>query len=461
MSDGRAHAILGASSAERWMNCSASVALIAAYYASGGKPNNSRYAQEGTAAHNLGELALRLDVAPEFFLGQFMTVLGQLLEAEPDDWEDNEANPYFEIDDDMVDAVTTYTAAIAQINNELLVEFGMEPTHFLEAQFSLEKLYPGLFGTNDYSMLVVGRKLVVIDYKHGRGKVVEVRDNPQLLYYALGAIFKVCVTKADLPETIDIIIVQPRAAHRDGPVRKDTYTLAQLQGFAKELVAKAKKTEIPGQKPVPGSWCQFCNANGTTCMAPAEKAMELLEMSFEDLTEEETGLVPTAGQLIEKAAYKVGGLAEALKLVPILDGFARGLEAYAQHELENGRHIVDRDGIRTHKLVRRRSNRRWKREAEATIRQRVKDGVISREEAFTEKMKSPAQLEKTALGKKMVATISEKPPGGITLAFIDDARDEVVMNPFEDLTEDDLMIEGTVVGQLALPAPAEEDWDIL
>lgn len=461
MSDGRAHAILGASSAERWMNCSASVALIAAYYAAGGKPSNSRYAQEGTAAHNLGELSLRTDVAPAFFLGQFMSTMGELLEVEPDDWPDEETNPYFEIDDDMVEAVTTYTTAIAQINNELLVEFGMEPQHFLEAQFSLEKLYPGLFGTNDYSMLVVGKKLVVIDYKHGRGKVVEVKDNPQLLYYALGAIFKVCKTKGDLPETIDIIIVQPRAAHRDGPVRKDTYTLAQLQGFAKELVAKAKQTEIPGQKPIPGSWCQFCSANGTTCMAPAEKAMELLEMSFDDLTEEETGLVPTAGQLIERAAYKVGGLAEALKLVPILDGFARGLEAFAQHELENGRHILDRNGNRTHKLVRRRSNRRNKREAEAAVRLKIRDGVVTEDEVYTKKLKSPAQLEKTALGKKFVAVISEKPPGGITLAFIDDARDEIVMNPFDDLTEDDLMIEGTVVGQLALPAPAEEDWDIL
>ncbi len=461
MSDGRAHAILGASSAERWMNCAASVALIAAYYASGGKPSNSRFAQEGTAAHNLGELCLRTDVAPAFFLGQFMTTMGELLEVEPDEWPDEIANPYFEIDDDMVDAVTVYTTTIAEIDAKLKEEYGVEPIHFLEEQFTLERLYPGLFGTNDYSMLVVRKRLIVIDYKHGRGKVVEVKDNPQLLYYALGAIFKVCKTAADLPEFIDIYIVQPRAAHRDGPVRKDTYTLAQLQGFAKELVAKAKITEIPDQKPIPGSWCQFCNANGTTCMAPAEKAMELLEMSFEDLTEEEGSLIPTAGQMIERVAYKVGGLSEALKLVPILDGFARGLEAFAQHELENGRHIVDRDGNRTHKLVRRRSNRRWRREAEATIRQKVKDGVISREEAFTEKMKSPAQLEKTALGKKMVATISEKPPGGITLAFIDDARDEVEMNPFADLTEEDMMIEDTSFGQLALPAPSEEDWDIL
>lgn len=459
----RLHAVLGASSAERWMNCSASVHLSK----KAPRRPTSSFAQEGTAAHELAEMTLRMDVHPSFFEGQVITTRGEILEELPD--EIDPENLAFEIEADMIDAVALYHTTINEQYEFLRSVYGVDPIRFLEKSFNLSRLYPGMFGTNDYGLFVVGEMLIVIDYKHGRGKVVEVSRNAQLLYYALGAILEICKKTRHFPKTIRIMIVQPRAAHRDGPVRYEDYTLAEVQEFAKELVRKAKETERTDTKPVAGPWCQFCNANGATCHAVAEEARELVmtDDTFGDLTDEERGLPSlTVQEAVERTVALPGGLSRALTLAPMLDAYVRGVEAFAQHELENGRSIRDASGNKTHKLVRKRSNRRLKREvmmegeARLTadlIQEKIADGTITEGEAYTRKLKSPAQLEKTKLGKTFVAGLTEKPPGGLTLALIDDNRDEVEMNPFEDLTDEDMMIPG----QVMLPAPdAGSEWDI-
>ena len=50
----RLHAVLSASGASRWMNCTPSAQLEAKY----GVKTNSEYAAEGTLAHELAELLL-------------------------------------------------------------------------------------------------------------------------------------------------------------------------------------------------------------------------------------------------------------------------------------------------------------------------------------------------------------------------------------------------------------------
>lgn len=455
----RMHATLGASSAERWINCSASVRLIK----KAPRRPSSSYAQEGTAAHNLGEFSIKAGVPAIYFEGQYMTTRGELSDDEPElDPEDKE-NMAFEVDNDMHEAVQKYLDAIEEQADELRETYGVEPIRFLEKSFDLSRLYPGMFGSNDYGLFIVGAMLVVMDYKHGRGKVVEVKWNPQLLYYALGAIIAICRKKEHLPKIIRLVVAQPRAAHKDGPIRHADYTLEQVQGFAKDLVKAAKETERTDTIPVPGSWCQFCDANGVSCHAVREQARELVltDDSFSDLTQEEEGLPAiTTQQLIDRTLTLPGGLARALKLAPILDAYVRGIEAFAQHELENGRPILDERGEKTVKLVRKRANRRHRREARSSVEAKIAEGVVTFEEVFTVKLKSPAQLEKLkGLGKKFVATISEQPLGGITVADINDKRDEIEMNPFADLTDEDLMI-GEADFTIMSVKPADDEWDI-
>jgi hypothetical protein len=71
--------------------------------------------------------------------------------------------------------------------------------------------------------------ITVCDFKYGKNVAVEVEQNPQLIYYGLGAIFREMKAqkKKDLVKFIQdnnvhvrLMIVQPRAEHEDGPVRE-------------------------------------------------------------------------------------------------------------------------------------------------------------------------------------------------------------------------------------------------
>src|SRR3546814_4893751 len=85
-------------------------------------------------------------------------------------------------------------------------------------------------------------ELRVYDLKYGRGVPVEVERNSQELYYGLGATM---AEPGRLVNTVELVIVQPRAPHRDGPVRRWETTGMELLDWAVELVDAAKRTARP------------------------------------------------------------------------------------------------------------------------------------------------------------------------------------------------------------------------
>ncbi len=175
------HSKLGASSASMWMNCPGSVRLCA------GIPNTpSKYTSLGTAAHELGERCLLDGTNAHDHLGEKITA-------------DGKPHP---VDVDMADAVQVY---IEEIRGDIIQALDLDLSVLdgksvlaaleksaaifgVEARFHLEWLHPDLFGTNDANFGVPLDVLRVYDYKHGQGVAVEVEDNPQLKYYALGAL---------------------------------------------------------------------------------------------------------------------------------------------------------------------------------------------------------------------------------------------------------------------------------
>jgi hypothetical protein len=466
--DGKVHAVLGASSSDRWMKCPGSVRM------SKGMPNrSSRFAQEGTCAHHLAELALSSDVHPHWFIGQFIDIKGNLTDDYPDEEEDDVI--VFEIDEDMADAVAKYTLEIARITEELYATYDKDDVHiFLEKGFDLSRLYPGMFGTNDYCFFVRGEILIVLDYKHGRGKVVEAKFNPQLLYYALGAILEICRDRGDLPKIVRTVIVQPRAAHRDGPIRTWDYTIDEVMDFTKTLIEAAIATEDPDAPLVPGEvQCFFCNGKAKPCPALFDQAQSLALQDFTDLGDEEFVIQKGVKQVLSEAGENLSKKMVAsvigdrqrmltiLRLAPVLDAMIRDVQAYAQHEAENGY------AIEGQKIVRKRSNRKLKNEAD-TIK-RLRNMGIPDKDIFKEpKCKTPAQLEKIPeIGKDLVAQLSFHPEGKLTLVPITDARPAIEINPFSDLGDEELGIidaDFSVVDDgepLLLAAPDADEWDIL
>lgn len=156
------HAKLGPSAAERWMNCTASVALIDDLAERGvvDPGASSVYADEGTAAHEVREHCLKDPLLePHDLIGEVITVNGV----------------GYEVTEEMADALLP---GIDKIR-----EYTLEPD--VEIRVDLSPWLPGQFGTLDAGW-IVGDTLYISDLKFGMGENVDARKNKQQMLYALG-----------------------------------------------------------------------------------------------------------------------------------------------------------------------------------------------------------------------------------------------------------------------------------
>lgn len=208
MSDNLAHSKLGASSAKRWLNCTASIELYNKV------PDlQTKYADEGTKAHTAAEKYIQGLNVPE----------GEAKEN---------AKIY----------ASTIWDAYAQAVNP-------GPIHY-ESRVQLKQLADNAFGTVDAWFYDYGADtLYVFDYKYGAGVFVKIEDNEQLKYYSLGIIETFNLFECQLIYTY---IIQPRMEN----VSHWRYGIAELQKF---LLSMALALVTP---PIfmEGEHCRFCDA---------------------------------------------------------------------------------------------------------------------------------------------------------------------------------------------------------
>ncbi len=403
------HAILGASSASRWLACAGSPGAIDALPAYA-RDQSSIYAKEGTAAHYLSERCLAERSEPELYRGFWIGDHGVMSNdaSKPDlpgDW--------FEVDDEMVEAITLYLGEIyghlERLGNaELTVERTVYPLPGREEE---------MFGTADVIILEPYGELIVIDLKYGKGIVVETDWNDQAMYYGLGALREVG-GDADVSK-VTLVIVQPRARHHDGPIRRWTLPADTLLEYADTLSAGADATKDPDAPLVAGDHCRFCPAR-PTCSALKEQLFSGMVVQIpDDLDEIEE---PAAHVRLPDPNDPID-LARAKAVADLAEFWAKEVNVLVQRALEHG---VSVPGF---KLVRKTSKRRWKDEGDLERRLTNKAGV-GVDDIYTKKLRSPAQLEKNPkLGKKWVARYCEKPPGGLTVAPDTDPREAELSLP--------------------------------
>ena len=180
------------------MNCPGSVRLSA----QAGEQASSSYAREGTAAHQLAEWRLRHNCDASDYPEETITVEGE----------------EFPVTDEMQAAVQLYLDTIR-------AEVEADGALFFEQRLSLAHIDEELFGTADAAIWQPKRsRLIVVDLKYGKGKAVEVEGNTQFLYYAVGADRELRNSGPNVGyrgvAEIELVVVQPRAPHKDGPVRR-------------------------------------------------------------------------------------------------------------------------------------------------------------------------------------------------------------------------------------------------
>ncbi len=230
------HSKIGASGAHRFWECEGCVALSDKAKREGKVKETSKFAMEGTAAHLLAEVCFRTGDIADGYIGSVIEVEDQTIK----------------VTQEMADAVQIYLHDVIDLTKKYAdYEFGFE------REFKLHDVSEDAYGVNDaYVYLPKLKKLIIWDYKHGKGVSVEVKHNKQLQYYALGALNHI----RGVVELIEIVIVQPRKKHKDGVIRSWEYTIAELLDFKLKLKKKIEATKQPILRLRAGDWCKFCPA---------------------------------------------------------------------------------------------------------------------------------------------------------------------------------------------------------
>jgi hypothetical protein len=370
--DNRAHSELGASISHRWIACPGSVAL------SREQPvYDNVHAQHGRVAHSIGETCLRFGAEPE-------STLGDVIDG-------------VEVTEEMVEAVKVFVDYCRSIAPAV---FGPNPGYrvWIEHQFNLAELQPpaDMFGTADFIAYNPELKqLEVVDYKHGSGVVVEVTNNPQLRYYALGAALS--VGKELEIDTVKITIVQPRATHPDGVVRSETLSYFELFEFAGSLLDAARATQAPDAPLNPGSHCRFCPALAV-CPAKRKEVQAIAQTSFSVMPADRP---PEPETLPDEVLDDIGSK------LHILDDWSIAAKREIERRLLAGRELP------SHKLVEKRPTRRWIDEEKVVAF--LEEKKLFPEEIYVQKLKSPAQIEKLVGKKELPAEFVEKKSSGYKL----------------------------------------------
>lgn len=389
------HSKRGASSANRWRNCPGSINLTEKLLAEGSiKILTNRAAAEGTAAHLVLSTCLEDGSDAQEMKDTIIEVA---------DWS-------FVVDDEMVEGVQESLDWIRNRVSRAKKE-GFEVHLYVER--GLESLTDeDAFGTPDTIIHIVGDRLIVVDFKYGRGVSVEPHSD-QNGYYGYLAVENYLNSPDDV-KVVESWIHQPRIPHPDGTIRRHITNAKELTDWwFNEVLPDIEATRDPDAELVIGEHCRFC-ANKSHCPALKSEVFEFpMGIEPSHMTDDELG--------------------QALTKIKAIETLKETFEREALRRARAG------DRIPGWKLVRKKANRTWKEKqpvrnpdnpdemVETTIEDAAR-AAFGMEAYSDPKLKSPAQIEKLDGGNDFASHWAYSPDQGLTLAAESDKRMEVRPN---------------------------------
>jgi hypothetical protein len=357
--------IVGGSTAKRVINCPGSVALVQKMPP---KPS-SKYADEGTLLHNVMAELIMSEEPPDYYIGTRYE-----------------------------DQILTLELVEEKIRPALLALDIIDPEQKMEIEAETRvgfgDLLPGVFGSTDL-IGRLGNRAVILDWKFGDGVMVEVEENPQLMFYAAAAMRTPEAQWAfDGVTEIEMVIVQPPE------IRRWVTTPERIAKFELELVQAVKQAEKPDAKLAVGDHCRWCAAK-PICPKMTGAVDRALKVQLDNLD-----------------APKISVY---LKNADMLEDWIKDLRALALQMLESGAKLPE------YKLVAKRAIRSWSDEEKAKVA--LFAYGLTESEVMESSVVSPAKAEKALKKRKiglpedLVVAISS----GNTLASVDDPRPEVML----------------------------------
>lgn len=372
----RAHALLSASGAHRWLVCTPSAKLEEQF-----PDSTSEAAKEGTLAHELAELKVRhYFYTTDFGRKKYTTRVNKL--KKEDLWKDE---------------MERYTDEYLDVLRVTALGLGAPPYVAIEQRMDLSDWIPEGFGTAD-CVMVYGGTVHVFDFKYGKGVQVDAEQNPQMMLYALGAYraYKMLYPIAQIKMTI----IQPRIDH----ISEWTCTLEELLTFGEEARSKAMLAmEGKGDYHPDEKACRFCRAKAQ-CRARSDhnvkKAFNIGE------------LPPLISA--EEAGKRLLELQDVVK-------YQKDLQDWALSECLAGKDVPG------WKAVEGRSTRDWT-DMDDAFDKLIKTGITPEEMLYEKKPLTLAQVEKLIGKKEFQDTVGEfvvKKSGKPTLVKESDKREAI------------------------------------
>ena len=360
----RAHALLSASSAHRWLACPPSAVAAEAYPA-----QDTEFTREGTLAHEVAEYIARVS---------------------PDDAAEAVMVQGWKISNEMLDCAEGYRDYIQELTKS------DDAVVLLEQRVDFSPWVPDGFGTCD-CIILQGDSMTVIDYKYGVGVPVSVEDNPQMKLYALGALndFGIAYDVAK----VEMHIYQPRINN----ISAYTLTVDELMDWAEKVVKPTAAKAIKGKGDYSaGAHCKFCPHAGRC----------------RELTKTCTEYVETHSLRVAVPVLAPHEIAEVLAMEPLITLWLKKVKAQALTTLLDGGEVPGWKVVEG-KL----GNRKWTDELK--VAETLKAAGYEPESYTVLQLLSPAGLDKT-IGKKRVVELLDglidRSPGAPTVVPASDKR---------------------------------------
>ena len=300
------HAVLSASSSERWIKCPPSARLCENY-----EDKGSNFAAEGTCAHSLCEARLK-----------------QALGIPTEDPVENLSWYNEEMEDCAQGYVSYVTELLAEAKKTC-----SDPVILIEQRVDFSRWVKEGFGTADLILIADG-VMNICDYKHGAGVEVSAEGNTQMRLYSLGCL-EIFDGIYDIEE-IRMHIYQPRL----GNISVDSITKDELLKWAEEVVVPKAELAYEGLGDFScGEHCRFCKAKAE-CRERANTNFELAKFDFK------------APALLEDAE-----IADILGKLDAFTAWASDIKEYALQQAISGKEWSG------WKLVEGRSTRKYTNEA--------------------------------------------------------------------------------------------------
>lgn len=411
-----AHSKWSASGFKKIMLCPGSKVLEV------GQPDNTTiYAAEGTAAHELLEMVLTGETPAAGFVGR-------IIQADGFD---------IEVTDEMAEYIQGVADRVKDYQGPDGVLFVEQKLYYAEY---LDVPTEEGWGTGDVA-IARGDELIVIDLKYGKGTWVDVKENPQLMLYGLGALAKFNGLAGDFAR-VRLVIDQPRISTK--PSEWDI-TVEELEAWgrstARSAVNTCKSAEMLHAKEL-NTWdetflrpgedqCKFCRAKAK-CPALRAEVSDTVFQAVAATPDEFDAFNGNTPEIVPQQSAPADWIAACLNKVDLIEDWCKSVRAEADRRLLAG------ETVPGYKVVAgKKGNRAWGDAKE--VEETMKSMRMKLEEMYDFKLISPTTAEKLAKAgtigprqwPKLKALITQA-DGKPHVAPVSDPRPALEMKPVTD-----------------------------